>query len=115
MTQLKKFEYPDNKNIGKLFSKYELFFLDHANFSSDPFQILILQYPVPRAALFPSTSLSNFTLANWNPSSTQPSACSIESYPMQTHVTIIGYNKPNAKPSQSNLWYSYIQIIIFCQ
>ena len=37
-------EIPNNKNIGKLCSKYGLVFLDQANFSSDPSQILILQY-----------------------------------------------------------------------
>ena len=29
------FKIPDNKNIGKLFSKYELLFLDQANSSSN--------------------------------------------------------------------------------
>ena len=58
------FELSDNKNIGKLLSKYELFFLDQADFSSDPSQILILQYPIPTASLSPSPSLSNFPLAN---------------------------------------------------
>ena len=38
------FELPDNRNIGKLFSKYELIFLDQTNFSYIPFQVLILQY-----------------------------------------------------------------------
>ena len=38
------FEIPDNKNIGKLFSKYEPLFLDQANFSSDASQTLILQF-----------------------------------------------------------------------
>ena len=61
------FEIRGNKNIGKLFSKYELLFLGQANPSSDPSQILILQFPIPRASLPPSLSLSNFTLANWNP------------------------------------------------
>ena len=61
------FKIPDNKNIGKLFSKYELLFLDQANFSSNPSQILILQFPIRRASLPSSLSLSNFTLANWNP------------------------------------------------
>ena len=32
------FELPNNENIGKLFSKHELFFLDQANFSSNPSQ-----------------------------------------------------------------------------
>ena len=58
------FKIPDNKNIGKLFSKYELLFLNQANSSSDPSQILILQFPIPRASIPPSPCLSNFTLAN---------------------------------------------------
>ena len=70
------FELLDNKNIGALFSKYEMFFLDQANFSSNSFQIWQLQYPIPRASLPPLPFLSNFTLANWNPSTTQSSSCS---------------------------------------
>ena len=35
------FEIPDNKNVWKLFPKYELLFLDQANCSFDPSQILI--------------------------------------------------------------------------
>ena len=58
------FKIPDNKNIGKLFSKYEMLYLDQANSSSDPSQILILQFPTPRASLSPSSSLSNFTLVS---------------------------------------------------
>ena len=58
------FEIPDNKSIGKLFSKYELLFLDQVKSSSDPSEILILQFPIPRASLPLSISLSNFTLAN---------------------------------------------------
>ena len=57
----------DNKSIRKLFSKHKLLFLDQAFSSSDPFQILILQVPISRAYRPPSPSLSNFTLANWNP------------------------------------------------
>ena len=52
------FEIPDNKNIGKLFSKNELLFLDQVNSNSDPSQILTLQFPRPRASLPPSLSLS---------------------------------------------------------
>ena len=37
------FKLLDNKNIGKLFSKYEPLFLDQADSSSDTSQILILQ------------------------------------------------------------------------
>ena len=47
------FEIPDNKNIGKLFPKYELLFLDQAKSSSDPSEILILQFPIPRALCLP--------------------------------------------------------------
>ena len=45
------FELPDNKNIGKFFSKNEIFFLDHVHYSFDSSQILIIQYPIPRACL----------------------------------------------------------------
>ena len=58
------FELPDNKDIAKLFSKYELFFLDQSNFSSNLFQVLILQHINPRASLPSLPSLLNFTLAN---------------------------------------------------
>ena len=50
--------------MGKLFSKYELLFLDQANFSSDPPQILIQQFSIPRAFLPPSPAVSIVTLAN---------------------------------------------------
>ena len=58
------FELSVNKNTGNLLSKYELFSLDQANFSSDPSQMLILQYSIPTASLSPSPSLSNFPLVN---------------------------------------------------
>ena len=74
--QLKNWCIWITKNIGALFSKYEMFFLDQANFSSNSFQIWQLQYPIPRASLPPLPFLSNFTLANWNPSTTQSSSCS---------------------------------------
>ena len=70
------FEIPGNKNIWRLFSKYEVLFLDQANFSFDPFQILILRFFIRRASLPPSRSQSNFALANWNHSSKQSSSCS---------------------------------------
>ena len=54
----------DNKNIRKLFSKYELFFLGQANSSSDASQVLLLQFSISRALLPVSPSLPNFTLAN---------------------------------------------------
>ena len=46
------FETPD-KNIGKLFLKYKLFFLHQANFSSDPSEILILQFPYLKRPCLP--------------------------------------------------------------
>ena len=58
------FELSVNKNTGNLLSKYELFSLDQANFSSDPSQMLILQYSIPTASLSPSPSLSNLPLVN---------------------------------------------------
>ena len=61
------FEIPDKKNIGKLFAKYEPLFFNQANFCSDPSQILMLQFPTPVASLSPLPFMSNFTLANWNP------------------------------------------------
>ena len=70
------FEISDNKHIGKLFSRYKLLFLDQANSISDPSQILIIEFPVPRDFLSPLPSLFNFALADWNPSSTQSSSCS---------------------------------------
>ena len=48
-----------NKDVNKLIP---------ANSSFDPSQILILQFPVPRAPLRPLPCLSKFMLANWNPS-----------------------------------------------
>ena len=51
--QMDVFEIPDNINIGKLFSKYKLLFLDQANSSSDLSQIFILQFPTLRASLPP--------------------------------------------------------------
>ena len=107
---LKKFELPDKKNIGKLFSKYDLLFLDQDNFSSDLSQILILQYPFSRASMFSLPFLPNFTLACWNPFFI---SFSILSYPMPPRATLIGYTKPNAKPSQSDLLSSYIQTNTF--
>ena len=67
------FEIPDNKNIGKVFSKYELFFLHKANSSSDPSQILILKFLILRTPLTPLT----FTISNWNFYLTQFWLCSI--------------------------------------
>ena len=58
------FEMPDNEIIRKLFSKFELLFMDQANSSSDSSQTLIQQFPIPRASLYPSPSLSSFTPAN---------------------------------------------------
>ena len=106
------FELPDNKNIRKLVSKYQLFSLDQANFSSDPSQILVLQYPTRTASLPPSSFLSNFTLKLKPLFNAIPIMFSIGylifSYTIRPHATIIEYAKPYAKPSQSNLLSSYI-------
>ena len=45
------FGIPHYKSIGKFFSKYELLFLDPANSSSYPSQILILQLPMTETPL----------------------------------------------------------------
>ena len=111
------FEIRGNKNIGKLFSKYELLFLGQANPSSDPSQILILQFPIPRASLPPSPSLSHFTPANWNPPSAQSSSCfsSVSLY-CPTPPQVLNITKHMA--IQANFLYqailisSYIQIIM---
>ena len=71
------FELPENKDIGNFYWKYELLFLDQSNFSSNPFQVSILQYPIPRASLPSLPSLLNFSIANWNPSSSQYSSCAL--------------------------------------
>ena len=93
-------ESPDNKNIGKLFSKYELLFPNQANSSSDPSQIPMLQHPIPISSLPPLPSLSK-------PSSTIPMMLffgfPISSYPIQPHATSIGYTEAYIKPSQANL------------
>ena len=103
------FKLPDNTNIGKLFSKYELFSLNQANLISYSSQILTLPYPFPLASLSPSPSLSNFRLVNWNSFSTQYSSCFslvslFFSYTSRPNVTIIGYAKPYTNPSQSKIW-----------
>ena len=58
------FEIPDNKNIGILFSKCELLFLNKANCSTDPSHILITQSSQPRSSLPLSPPLLNFMLYN---------------------------------------------------
>ena len=101
-------EILDNNNIEKLFSKYEQLFLDQANSSSDPSQVLIQQLPIPRASLTPSPSLSNFTLANRNPSLTSSSSCSS----LVFTTTSIGHTEPYIKQSQLDLISSCMQISI---
>ena len=102
------FEIADNKNVEKLFSKYELFFLNQANSSSDPSQILIQQFCIPRP------SLSTFTLAKWNPSSTQSWSCSSSvslfcPTPFDHNLPQL-LDIPNQMPSQLTLSSSYIHI-----
>ena len=116
--QINVFEIPDNKNIWKLFSKYEPLFLHQANSISDPSQIWILQFPTRRASLPSSPSLSNFTIANWNTSLTQSSSCFssvllICPTPFN-HTSSQVLDKPNHMPSQANQIFLsvYIQIVI---
>ena len=101
-----------SKKIGKLFWKHELILVDQPNFSSNPFQILILQHTIPRASQSPLSSLSNFTLANWNPSSTKSWSCSwlFSYFVLRNSTTCHNYwmyqNLCHTKPT--NLLSSYI-------
>ena len=104
--QINVFEIADNKNIGKCFSKYEQLFLGQANSSSNPCQILILQFPTTRAPLPSLPSLWYFTLANWNPSSAQFSLDSLSvslfcPNPFD-HAPSRVLDKLNHMPSQAN-------------
>ena len=93
----------------KTFSKYELLFLDKANSSCDPSQILILRFHIPKASLPLSPSLSNFTLSNCNSSSTHSSSCSSSvSFFCPTpldHRPPQVFDIPNHMPSQANQIY----------
>ena len=100
------FELSNNKDIGKLFSKYV--FLDQANFSFNPSQILILQYPILWASLPPFPFLLNCTMANWNPSPTQSSSCSSSVSlfcPIAFDHTPQLLDIPSHMPSQANQIY----------
>ena len=96
--------------------------MNQANSTSDPSQILILQFPIPGAFLPPPTSLSNFTQANWNCFLTLFLilitffiGCHILSYPIRLHATTsIRYIKSYAKLRQWDVLLSYIEIIISC-
>ena len=61
------------KILENCFKNIIWFFLDQASSSSDPPKILILQFLILRASLSLSSSLSNLTLVNWNPSLRQSS------------------------------------------
>ena len=63
--------------LEKFFQNMNCFFLDQANSSSIPSEILILQFPRTRASLSSSPSLWYFALANKNSSSTQSSSHSL--------------------------------------
>ena len=60
-------KYQIMKILEFFLSKYQLVFLDQPNSSSDPSRLLILQFPISRASVSPSPSLSHFSLAKWNP------------------------------------------------
>ena len=108
------FEIQHNKNIGKLFPKYELLFLDQANSSSDPSQtdLLILRFPIPRASLPSLSSLSNFTLVNWSPFWTQSSSGSSCSSLFPYFVLPSFKHMPPQILDITNHMASYMQIII---
>ena len=91
------FEIADNKNIAKLFSKYELFLLYQANFSSN------LKHWYNDSPCLELPTILNMFFTGFP----------ILSYPIQpTTNTSIGYTKPYGKPSESNLLSSCLQIII---
>ena len=107
----------DNENTEKLFLKYEQLFLDQANSSSNPSQILILQLPIRRTSLLPqhlcqilpqpTETLTNTNLIMFF------IGFNILSYSIRPQATAsIGYTKSDIKPSQSNLLSSFIQIMI---
>ena len=99
-------------------SNLNCFFSDQANSSSDPSQILILRFPIPRASLPSSPSLSSFTIATWNPSSTQSSSCSsvvslFRPTPFsQTSIQVLDI--PNHMASQANqIYYQAVYISLY--
>ena len=102
------FELPDNKNIGNLFSKYDLFF---------PSVLINIDTatPHPYISLLPSPPPSNFALEKRNLSLAILIMLffgfPILSYPIQPHATSIGYTKAHVKTRQSNPLSCYIQII----
>ena len=65
---------------------------------------MILQHPISRPSLSPSPSLHHNLIMLFI-------GFSILSYPIWSYATSIGYAKPYVKPSHSNLFSSYIQII----
>ena len=60
------FETPDNKNIGKLFSRYEIFSWTKLILVLIHLKYWYYNFPIPRLSLPPSPSQSNFTQANQN-------------------------------------------------
>ena len=85
-----------------------MLFLDKANSNSISFQLLLPQYHIPRASPPSLPSLSNFTLANWNPSSTQSSSCSsLVSlfFPTSFNLTPQLLDVPNDMPNRANQIY----------
>ena len=84
---------------------------------SESYQVLMLKFPAPGASLFPLPSLSNFNLAKWSHFRHRPYHIFYQFpyfvLPIRPQAaTSIGYTKPYAKPSQSSLLLTYIQIII---
>ena len=87
-----------------MFSNYENFFLDQANSSSDPSQMLILKYLVPRTSLSPSPSLQHNRHHV------------LHRFPYFALINLITRHKywiykKYTKPSHSNFLSGYIQII----
>ena len=103
------FELPDTKNIGKLFSKYELFSLNqfwsisnidttipHSNSFSPSLDVSVKFSPGQLKPLFNAIPIISFVVFP------------IFSYPIRSHATVIWCTNPYAKPSFPNLISSYI-------
>ena len=93
-------------------SKYELPFLDQANSSFDPSEILMLQFPLPRPSLHLSPFQPSFTLANRDLYSTQSwsysSTISLFCPSPFDHAPLQIFDTPNHMPCKANQTYHQV-------
>ena len=108
------FELLDNKNFGKMFSKYEMFSLDQAKISSDSPQIWYYNTPSLELSCFPRRLCQKFALTNWTPISTILImffiGFPIFSYPICNHTPPL-LDILNHMPSQDKQIYYQVHII----